>query len=70
LLLLSGWYAVPRVPATRSDEDVAAELLEAKGIYLHPGHFYEITSNGCFMVSLITPEQSFSETSRQPLGFF
>jgi hypothetical protein len=58
------------VPLASLFEDVAVELLEAKGIYLHPGHFYEITSNGCFIVSLITLEQSFSEASRQPLAFF
>src|SRR4029077_6328472 len=33
LELEGGWYAVLRVPATRSDEDLAIELLTTKGIY-------------------------------------
>jgi alanine-synthesizing transaminase len=70
LALEGGWYAVLRVPATHSDEDAAVELLAAKGIYVHPGHFYEIASDGYFVVSLILPEQAFSEASRQLLMFF
>jgi hypothetical protein len=32
---------VLRVPAIRSDEDLAIQLLTTKGVYVHPGHFYE-----------------------------
>lgn len=55
-----GWNAVVRVPVTRSDEDLALELLAAKGVYLHPGHFYDFPSRGTVVVSLITPENEFS----------
>jgi alanine-synthesizing transaminase len=55
-----GWNAVLRVPATRSDEALAIELLDAKGVYLHPGHFYDFPSRGTVVVSLITPENEFS----------
>ncbi len=54
-----GWYAVLRVPATRSDEDLALELLEEHGVYVHPGHFYDFPSDGNLVVSLITREQEF-----------
>ena len=37
LTVEGGWYAVLRVPATRSDEDLAIELLTTKGVYVHPG---------------------------------
>src|SRR6266446_1861807 len=30
-----GWYAVLRVPATRSDEELAIELLEKKNVFVH-----------------------------------
>ncbi|MGB9465660.1 MAG: pyridoxal phosphate-dependent aminotransferase, partial [Candidatus Acidiferrum sp.] len=33
-----GWNAVVRVPAMRSDEELALELLATKSIYVHPGH--------------------------------
>ena len=41
-----GWYAVVRVPATRSDDELAVDLLTKKGIYVHPGHFYDFATDG------------------------
>jgi alanine-synthesizing transaminase len=60
----AGWYAVLRVPATRSDEDLAIELLTAKNVYVHPGHFYDFPTDGYLIVSLITPEQEFAQGIR------
>ena len=54
LVVEAGWYAVLRVPATRSDEDLAIELLTQKNVYVHPGHFYDFSSEGFLIVSLIT----------------
>jgi alanine-synthesizing transaminase len=56
-----GWYAVLRVPATRPDEELAIELLEKHEVYLHPGHFYDFPGDGYLVLSLITPQQEFSE---------
>jgi alanine-synthesizing transaminase len=55
-----GWNAVIRVPATRSDEELALELLAVRGVSVHPGHFYDFSSEGIVVVSLITPEKEFS----------
>lgn len=60
LEIQGGWYAVIRVPRTRSDEDLAIHLLEKHNISLHPGHFYEFPTDGYLIVSLITPTQEFS----------
>jgi alanine-synthesizing transaminase len=65
-----GWNAVVRVPATRSDEDLAIELLATKDVYVHPGHFYDFPSDGYLIVSLITPEQEFAEGTRRLLSVF
>ena len=65
-----GWNAVIRVPATRSDEEHALELLAAKGVYVHPGHFYDFPSQGTVVVSLITPEKEFSNGLKQLLYLF
>jgi len=65
-----GWYAVVRVPATRSDEDVAIELLNAQGVYVHPGHFYDFPADGYLIVSLITPERDFNEGIKRLLSMF
>jgi alanine-synthesizing transaminase len=65
-----GWYAVIRVPATRSDTDLAIELLESKGIYVHPGHFYDFPGDGHLIVSLITPGQDFADGIRRLISIF
>ncbi|MGE0407105.1 MAG: pyridoxal phosphate-dependent aminotransferase [Candidatus Korobacteraceae bacterium] len=57
----AGWYAVLRVPATRSDEDLAIELLENEGVLVHPGHFYDFRSDGYLVVSLISPQADFQQ---------
>lgn len=56
-----GWYAVLRVPATRSDEELAIELIERAGVVVHPGHFYDFPQDGFIVISLITPEDEFRE---------
>jgi len=54
-----GWYAILRVPVTRSDEDLAIELLQKKSVLVHPGHFYDFPSDGYLVLSLITPAGDF-----------
>src|SRR5258706_8163063 len=70
LTLEGGWCVVLRVPATRSDEDLAIELLTTQGVSVHPGHFYEFASDGYLVASLITPERTFSEGIGRLLSFF
>ena len=64
LKLDGGWYAVMRVPATRSDEELAVELLTKRGVYVHPGHFFDFPADGYLVVSLLTPERDFAEGIR------
>ncbi len=56
-----GWYAVWRVPATKSDEELAIQLLREQSVVVHPGHFYDFASAGYFVLSLITPPAVFRE---------
>jgi aspartate/methionine/tyrosine aminotransferase len=65
-----GWYAVLRVPATRSDEQVAIELVEQQGVLVHPGHFYDFHGEGFLVVSLITPVASFTAGIARLVQFF
>jgi alanine-synthesizing transaminase len=58
--LEGGWYAVVKVPVTGSDEELALELLNTRGVYVHPGHFYDFPADGYLVVSLITPELLFA----------
>jgi alanine-synthesizing transaminase len=65
-----GWNAVIRVPATRMDEELALELLAVKGVYVHPGHFYDFRSKGFVVVSLISFEMDFSKGLVELLSLF
>jgi aspartate/methionine/tyrosine aminotransferase len=65
-----GWYAVLRVPATRTDEEVALDLIEKKGVYVHPGHFYDFPPDGYLIVSLIAPEQAFAGGIERVVSIF
>jgi alanine-synthesizing transaminase len=70
LAVEGGWCAVLRVPAMGSDEDLAIELVTARGVSVHPGHFYEFPAEGYLVVSLITSEQTFAEGTSRLLSFF
>jgi alanine-synthesizing transaminase len=65
-----GWNALLRVPATRADEDLAADLLTSKHVYAHPGHFYDFPRNGYFVLSLTTPKDQFAQGVERLLSFF
>jgi len=65
-----GWYTVLRVPATRSDEDLAIDLLEQYSVIVHPGHFYDFPGEGYLVVSLITLQDVFAEGLKRLLGAF
>jgi len=65
-----GWYAVLRVPTTRTDEEVALDLLEKEGVYVHPGHFYDFPADAYLIVSLIGSEQEFGEGIRRLVSIF
>jgi alanine-synthesizing transaminase len=70
LELEGGWYAVLRVPATRTDEEVALDLLEKKSVYVHPGHFYDFATDDYLIVSLIAPEHELAEGIKRILSSF
>ena len=67
LQIEGGWYAVLRVPVTRSDEDLAVELLERESVFIHPGHFYDFPGDGYLVLSLIAPAEQFREGVRRLL---
>jgi alanine-synthesizing transaminase len=64
-----GWYAILRVPARGSDEDLAIALLEQENVLIQPGHFYDFAADGHLVVSLITPNLEFSDGIKRLLAF-
>jgi alanine-synthesizing transaminase len=59
LVIQGGWYAVLRIPVTRSDEDFAIELLQRSGVLVHPGHFFDFPGDGHLILSLIAVQKEF-----------
>jgi aspartate/methionine/tyrosine aminotransferase len=62
-----GWYAVLRVPVTQTDEELAVNLLRRKSVLVHPGHFYDFSSDGYLVLSLIAQRDEFGEGIRRLL---
>ncbi|MGO9835992.1 MAG: pyridoxal phosphate-dependent aminotransferase [Polyangiaceae bacterium] len=56
-----GWYAVLRLPATRTEEAWALAFLEDDSVYVHPGHFFDFEGQAYAVVSLLTPEDALRE---------
>jgi len=54
-----GWYVILKLPATRTDEDWALELLRQEDVLVHPGHFYDFPSDGHLVVSLLPRPENF-----------
>jgi len=46
------------------------ELLNDRGVYVHPGHFYDFARSGNMVVSLIVPREDFVEGTRRLLAHF
>jgi hypothetical protein len=55
-----GWSAVLQVPALRSEEALALELLAADDVLVHPGYFFDFPREAYVVVSLL-PEPAVFE---------
>jgi alanine-synthesizing transaminase len=60
-----GWYAVVRLPSTKSEVDWVLELLHEDGVLVHPGWFYDFTTEPFVVLSLLTPPEIFAEGTRR-----
>jgi aspartate/methionine/tyrosine aminotransferase len=69
LALEGGWYAILRVPNLGSDEDLVITLLREADVLLQPGHFYNFSTDGYLIASLITPEDQFAEGIERTLRY-
>lgn len=56
-----GWYAVLRVPSTRSEEQLALELLEQDHVLVHPGYFFDFATESFVVVSLLPQADLFND---------
>lgn len=56
-----GWYAILRVPRTRSEEEWVLELLDKENVLAQPGFFYDFDSEAFLVLSLLTPPDIFRQ---------
>ena len=60
----AGWYAVLRVPGLQTEEETALDLLQERGVVVHPGGFFGFSGQGWLVVSLLAPEEGFARGRR------
>jgi aspartate/methionine/tyrosine aminotransferase len=70
LVAEGGWYSILRAPVTRTDEELAIDLLKATGVLAHPGHFFDFARDGYLILSLMTPEKEFAAGIARLMRFF
>jgi alanine-synthesizing transaminase len=56
-----GWYGVVQVPTLESEEELVIRLLNRDAVLAHPGYFFDFPRESFLIVSLLTPEDAFSE---------
>jgi len=63
-----GWYATLKVPRIRSEEEWVLELLRRENVLVQPGFFYDFDREAFLVLSLLTPEEIFSEGTARVLA--
>jgi aspartate/methionine/tyrosine aminotransferase len=65
-----GWYAMLEVPRTRDDDAWIARLIEAEGIVVHPGYFFDAAEAGLMVVSLLLEPAVFAPAIQAAVARF
>jgi alanine-synthesizing transaminase len=60
-----GWYAILKLPRTRSEEDWVITLLRDHDVVVQPGFFFDFESEAFLVVSLLTESSIFAEGVRR-----
>jgi len=63
-----GWYAILKVPRTRTEEEWCLELLDRDGVLVQPGFFYDFDSEAFLVLSLLPQPEIFREGVRRLLS--
>lgn len=64
-----GWSAVIRVPATRTEDQLVLGLLDAEGIVVHPGYFFDFAREAFLVVSLLPRPSILHESMERMLRY-
>jgi alanine-synthesizing transaminase len=56
-----GWYAILRLPRTRTEEEWALTLLDRRDVLAQPGFYFDFESEPFLVLSLLPPPKIFAE---------
>ena len=59
-----GWYLTIQVDTHMTDEALALELLEKRGVLVHPGYFYDFSEGAFLVMSLLPSRETFLEGAK------
>jgi alanine-synthesizing transaminase len=60
-----GWSAVLRSSRPGSDEELALEVLDREGVLVHPGYFFDFTTDDFLVLSLLPEPGRFADAIRR-----
>jgi alanine-synthesizing transaminase len=69
LKIEGGWSAVVRVPVTRTEDQLILGLLDAEGIVVHPGYFFDFAREAFLVMSLLPPTETLREGTLRLLRY-
>jgi alanine-synthesizing transaminase len=64
-----GWSAVIRVPATRTEDQLILGVLDAEGIVVHPGYFFDFAREAFLVMSLLPSTETLREGALRLLRY-
>jgi hypothetical protein len=64
-----GWFTTVRVPATRPEDSLVLDLLEAERVLVHPGYFFDFPHEAFVVVSLLPEPPVFADAFERSLRF-
>jgi aspartate/methionine/tyrosine aminotransferase len=64
----AGWYAVVQVPNLKSEEALVLDLLNASGVLVHPGYFFDFAREAFLVVSLLPDPATFTRAVETLFG--
>ena len=64
-----GWSAVLRVPSMIGEEELCLKLLLERSVAVHPGFLFDLPGDGWLVISLLPPDERFTEGVRLLLDF-
>lgn len=69
LNVAGGWYAPLWIAGSADEEELTVQLLQEKGVYIHPGHFFGFSVPGHLVICLLARETDFAEGFRRLLDY-